>query len=506
MDPIRTTSSLCLTLALAALALARPERGEDMSVPGDSVQAASRRGEDLWRGEDLRRGEDLLRFVVTGPTAGYLVPCGCSAGMKGGIAKRPAVLEDARAAHAEDDVIVVDCGDLVGPLPHLPATPREPTAERLKFDLLAQALAQMPYDVLALGDRDLVLPSLESQTQYGLAIYKDLLFERPPILTNVVRSSDERPNVARSFATLERQGHSLLFLSILEREDPRWHADHEFQEPVAAARASLRTAREAHGDFDLVVCIYHGRDEESMRTFLRAVPEIGLLLDADGSREPDEAKQTRREGGCLIVRPGDRGRYALTFGVQRDGNVTQLVELAALPVEETEPEAENLKDIVERYRELARTQTPPLHVAHAGLIPPRLGVPYVGSSACQRCHPEIHAQWHATAHAHALATLEKKGAHQDPECIVCHAVGYGSLSGFLDPRTSELDASLKRDLAGVGCESCHGPGFRHVLAPKRHPLPAPTNEHDRCTRCHDQENSPKFIQKRDEYREKIRHW
>ena len=51
----------------------------------------------------------------------------------------------------------------------------------------------------------------------------------------------------------------------------------------------------------------------------------------------------------------------------------------------------------------------------------------------------------------------------DPECVVCHSVGFEYQSGFVDEKKTPL-------LKHVGCENCHGPGSGHVDAPKNKQL------------------------------------
>lgn len=91
---------------------------------------------------------------------------------------------------------------------------------------------------------------------------------------------------------------------------------------------------------------------------------------------------------------------------------------------------------------------------------------YVGSKNCKKCHIKEHRSWEATKMAQAFESLKpgvaadkKKAAGLDPdkdyttdkECVGCHTTGFGKPGGFVDIATTP-------DLAGVGCEMCHGPG------------------------------------------------
>lgn len=82
---------------------------------------------------------------------------------------------------------------------------------------------------------------------------------------------------------------------------------------------------------------------------------------------------------------------------------------------------------------------------------------YVGSAACKDCHATEHEQWTTSPHGTAMARLHEGEGANDVACVTCHAtpltagVPPTAIDGF---RTSE----------GVGCESCHGPGGKHVDA------------------------------------------
>ena len=100
-------------------------------------------------------------------------------------------------------------------------------------------------------------------------------------------------------------------------------------------------------------------------------------------------------------------------------------------------------------------------------------VKYVGAAKCKSCHSKKQTGhqfgiWTTSKHAAAFVTLESEEAKEfraargvdDPvqsdECLRCHVTGHG------EPKerfARSFDAKL-----GIQCESCHGPGDRHVRA------------------------------------------
>lgn len=95
---------------------------------------------------------------------------------------------------------------------------------------------------------------------------------------------------------------------------------------------------------------------------------------------------------------------------------------------------------------------------------------YIGSKKCKTCHIKEHGSWEATKMGMAFEALRpgvsadaKKQAGLDPKkdytkdatCLPCHTTGYGKEGGFVDIETTP-------DLAGVGCEMCHGAGGEYT--------------------------------------------
>lgn len=101
---------------------------------------------------------------------------------------------------------------------------------------------------------------------------------------------------------------------------------------------------------------------------------------------------------------------------------------------------------------------------------------YVGAAACVDCHTDRHAEWSQTIHAGAFSTLVNSGDGDNPLCFPCHAVGYGTPSGF-------VDLEITPHLANVQCENCHGPGSNHFSDPNNVPLTVNLDS-QLCGACH----------------------
>jgi len=132
---------------------------------------------------------------------------------------------------------------------------------------------------------------------------------------------------------------------------------------------------------------------------------------------------------------------------------------------------------------------------------------FVGGDRCLTCHPAQHQGWQATKHANAFATLE----HADPEmasvfesalkidakghyadndaCVICHVTGFHLPGGY-----PAADSARTAALRNVTCESCHGPGSRHItarLAEKKKLINRNVSA-KLCLRCHTPAVNPEF--------------
>jgi hypothetical protein len=119
---------------------------------------------------------------------------------------------------------------------------------------------------------------------------------------------------------------------------------------------------------------------------------------------------------------------------------------------------------------------------------------YLGIAKCAECHQLFVDIWNKTGHAGAILSLQNTGKASDPECLICHTVGFGEDGGF-------QSMTATPGLANVQCEACHGAGRDHLTdfyRPMGHVAEAV------CHRCHTKDKSPDFSYK--DYLEKIKHW
>lgn len=134
---------------------------------------------------------------------------------------------------------------------------------------------------------------------------------------------------------------------------------------------------------------------------------------------------------------------------------------------------------------------------------------FVGSGGC-KCHKSEISDWEMSKHAKAFDLLKagkkkskKKKAGLDPnkdytndeKCIPCHVTGYKKDGGFTDSVSTP-------NMAGIGCEACHGPGSIYRKLHKDKSLDFTKNEaialgahygsQDQavCDRCHKDKDNP----------------
>jgi hypothetical protein len=215
-----------------------------------------------------------------------------------------------------------------------------------------------------------------------------------------------------------------------------------------------------------------------------------VLVRIGGALGPGEAR-----GSDPVVALPDRGRAAVV--VRRRGSEVscEIVELDPSYEADGSASQDAVRRAWARYGDAleidrALDQIPRIDVRHA--------VPFLGTEACGTCHSRELEAWRGTRHARALATLAARSRGRDPECVVCHTVGWRrTVDGtWLGASTGFAAAGAPTGLDAVGCEACHGAGGAHVAGRPALDgawISRPTLAV--CSACHDAESSPRFAER-----------
>lgn len=389
-----------------------------------------------------------------------LEPCGCVAGMHGGLVRRASLLARVPTARR----LSVELGGWSGGA-------ADYQRERAGFYLAG--LAAAGYDALAIGGPEIAL---------GRAALAGLLARRGTVPALCANLRSDGLDVA-SHAVITKGGRRFAVTAVVSA-----HAvgtGLTVDDPAEALVRLLPTLG------DLPVVVLADLAEDGLVELARAVPGLALVVGGD-VRQPSASALA--VGACRVVHVANEGK---TLGWWPWGGQACAFEL----IEDHVPDHPAVRALIRQYQE--RLGAMDLEIDDRGgmtaLGAEATGARYVGTQACIACHANAGAVHNSSRHAHAFATLERKQYHRDPDCLRCHVTGLALPDGYR--RSHE-----RPELAQVSCESCHGRGSLHVAErqagrPTSGTLTPVTQA--TCLRCHDRENSPHFVY--DPYWEKIRH-
>lgn len=411
------------------------------------------------------------RLRLSGRLEGRLEPCGCASGQVGGLSRRSFRLQQDRGSYD----FLIEGGDLTidgGPL------------DELKLLTILNVLddARARYDVVGIGPGDLRLP------RELLAGYLEGFPQLPFVCADLV-ASDETTWPAKPFVDLA-QGDAKIRVTGFVGAKPAADEDGESAFELLPAQAAWDRAMDGVADDALRVLLHHGAEPRAAAE-LDPRPDLVVVIGAMHAEPPREPELV---DGVPFVHPGIRGRFMLDVTLARIDGTPRITRYHAFPLEGSRTAEGALADddvealILAHRFEVAEDGT---REAMAERRPTASGAEYVGTPRCASCHAAAHEKWQESKHAAAwetLATAQESGRYawpvdRYPDCVACHSVGYGEVSGFVNPERSP-------GLEAVGCESCHGPGSRHVANPIEHKMGRIGAES--CLRCHDFEQSPNF--------------
>ncbi len=412
------------------------------------------------------------------------------------------------------------------------------------MDLLIQSYNQMGYDVVNVGEKDLMM---------GFRFLSDLSQKAkwPFISSNLVEKKTRKevfkPYVIKEIAGLKIGIFGLLddlYNPSLQEKDPGLI----ILEPLSRSKALTRSLRES---CDLIVLLSQ-LGESKDKKLARENREIDLILGGGGESQRAVSERVNEVPlHRLEPRGGYLGRmdYSLVdvkkplkilISLERDETEKRLERLTARSMlikseiaksgkqddmktkelrflESKQKELEkdlrafddknlykhmaisiplSVKDDpaimkgVETYRvESARLYKPRVAPSAEKELPEKERIariprdsPFVGALSCKRCHETNYRNWLKTKHAKASQTIATSPPYAQEECLICHSTGYGKMGEYAT--VEEIPFYLR----GVQCETCHGEG-------KGHPGKGGIERKATlgvCRKCHTKDQSPAF--------------
>ena len=439
-------------------------------------------------------------------------------------------------------ILLLDTGNLLFRKP--PQTETKRRDAFLRVDLLIQSYNEMGYDVVNVGEKDLMMGfkflfEVSQKAKFSL------------ISANLVDKKTGKgifkPYVIKEIVGLRIGILGLLddqFNPTLQEKDPGLN----IIEPVSALKATMKGLREycdfivvlsqlgeskdkklarENRDIDLIL----GGGGESKRAVMERVSEVPIYrLEPRGGylgRVDYSLSDTKRPIKFMISGERDEMKKKLERLISHS---TQIKTEMAKSGKQDEMKVKELKFLESKQKELEKalfafedknfykhiaipvqmaiTDDPRIikeletyRAESAKLYKPKVALevgkdlsekemiaripktsPLVGAISCKRCHEANYRNWLKTKHAKASQTIAASPKYAQEECLMCHSTGYGKIGEYATV------AEIPFYLQGVQCEVCHGEGRGH---PEKGKIERKVTL-GVCRNCHTKDQSPIF--------------
>lgn len=428
-----------------------------------------------------------VALLISGRQDGYLEPCGCAGldRMKGGLSRRYSLIEDLRQKKGWP-LVAVDVGGFIKDYGR---------QAEFKFHTTVEALRKMGYQGIAFGRAEWQLPTNELISDVA-GVAKE---ESPFLSANV--DFKLIPGLLNRTQIVSAGGKRFGLTSVLGRDYQKQinSPDLEITDPQEALTKVLP---ELKGKADVLVLLAYAGEKES-EELARQFPEFQVVVTSGGPALPPRELVTVEGTKTLLIKVAEKAMEVVVLGFY---DTEPTVRYQAVPLDSRYANSEEVRLLMGAYQDNLKM----IGLEGLGIRP----VPgpqkethgdYVGSAKCEACHTESYKVWKKSGHAKAWNTLEKATPPRDgdPECIACHVIGWNT-ERFFPYQGGFQSAAKTPHLENVGCESCHGPGSRHVEAEmggnvelqkqlqKTMVVTKEEAEKHLCLSCHDLDNSPDF--------------
>jgi hypothetical protein len=416
------------------------------------------------------RNDRPLTVVVSGDTAGWIVPCGCTSNQSGGLPRRATCLAEIAG---RSDLIVADAGG---------APAGKSAYDRLKFEAILQGEQAMGIAAHNVGAAEAALgPDYLRDVAHRLHVNF--------VSTNVF-TADGQP-LAEPLRIVQAGQRSVAILGVLS---PKYAAPGLRIDPPR--EAVLKALQTVSGRYQAVIVLAYVPEEE-LQPLAEGLPEVDAVVGGPTG----QPVAPRMVGPTLVLSATRQGKFLARLDASPDAHQLwsgEIVELSGRFADDAEQVANVARFRAELERRDMRADETSFTLQLPRDVPPDFLV--AGSKSCRKCHKAESHVWDKSRHSQAWNSLVQHAAQADPDCQRCHTTGYGLPGGFVSagyPR-----AGRSPSLVEVGCEGCHGPSTGHTREPKVRTTYF-GQAANQCVVCHDRENSPHFDFAT--YWEKIRH-
>ena len=383
------------------------------------------------------------------------------------MARRVTVI--ARERERDPELLLVSAGDFFG---------GRGIMDMYRARYLSEKMMEMGYDAVALGERELAhgpKPPLE-QAERGLPLIcanlygeEGLLF--PPSIVKRVR------------------GWKIGIFALLV-EEPRELGGLELRDPAAEGAMAVEALR--NEGCDAIIMLAHmGR--ERLGEILSELEGVDIVIRGHaGGIEETAANCADTVGGLFetigvpVFFAGDRGRILGKVSVVPEGKGALSARSELIYLDDSIPEDPAAADDLESFFVMEAEKRHEMRMSESLSRDRATGAlreKYLGQEMCGRCHTGLADRLAASRHSRAYSTLLQRGEERNGSCLPCHTTGFGRYSGFDPAREEETGKNLR----GVQCEECHGPGTTHSRDGAY--LETARNA---CARCHTPRWSPGF--------------
>ncbi|MBN1424698.1 hypothetical protein JXA88_09080 [Candidatus Fermentibacteria bacterium] len=357
---------------------------------------------------------------------------------------------------------------------------------RFQAEAVLESMARAGYHAAALGERELGL---------GRAFVDSIIEAMPfPLLAANLVDPVTGARLTKTYEIVDVGTVRVGILGLVMKTAPGNvdTAVFRIEDPMQWAQ---QLVPEIAAKSDVVVVLAH-LGWGGAFSLAQQVPGIDVIVSGHGSYATE---QPQRVGETVLVQAGDQGkrvgRLSITGEIKK-GKFSGTLTTLGRDV----PDDPDIKNLVSHYSIRVREYYSSLnHGARTSPAPTQVSQRYGGAQQCRACHAPVYERWLETGHSHAMATLEHRGKHFDPECVRCHSTGYGKPTGFISMKVNP-------DLANVQCEQCHGQGSLHIMyrtkgdasleglnpvmaeRARKFPVVGPTV----CLQCHTPDRDPDF--------------